>query len=295
MERDQKIDAAVAAFDRLKLHEMKVRRKYEPAFIGIGPGRAGSTSLYKLLDQHPRVFLPVVKEINFFGFRSQGNGARPWGMTYQEYKTYFTGATPESVCGEISPSYFILPEALREIRSLLPNCKIVCGLRNPLERLISHFKYHQENHGFASLDAFLNAAKAEAGNMYAPKLLFHWFHPARLVASSLYSRTLKLCRDLFAPERVHVYLFEDFVQGPETGIGIQKFLGLEPIEAEVEKINASRVAKDPYLIAPENWRWMESLFRTDLVATEQILGRSLPTYLDIQRTADRVGIKLNQP
>lgn len=35
-------------------------------FLGIGPPKTGTTWLYKVLDQHPKIKLPLVKEIRYF-------------------------------------------------------------------------------------------------------------------------------------------------------------------------------------------------------------------------------------
>ncbi|HAD96803.1 MAG TPA: sulfotransferase, partial [Cryomorphaceae bacterium] len=37
-----------------------------PDFIHIGPGRTGTTYIFKMLGQHPGINLPNEKEINFF-------------------------------------------------------------------------------------------------------------------------------------------------------------------------------------------------------------------------------------
>ena len=37
-----------------------------PDFLGLGVQKGGTTSLHCLLDQHPQVFLPPVKEVHYF-------------------------------------------------------------------------------------------------------------------------------------------------------------------------------------------------------------------------------------
>lgn len=41
-------------------------------FLGIGAQKAGTTWLYAQLKQHPDVWMPMVKELHFFSFRSLG-------------------------------------------------------------------------------------------------------------------------------------------------------------------------------------------------------------------------------
>ena len=42
-----------------------------PNFLVIGAGRSGTTSLHYYLGQHPDIYLPVVKEPNFFSFMGE--------------------------------------------------------------------------------------------------------------------------------------------------------------------------------------------------------------------------------
>ena len=42
-----------------------------PDFLVIGAARAGTTALYSYLRQHPQVFMPSVKEPNFFAYRDR--------------------------------------------------------------------------------------------------------------------------------------------------------------------------------------------------------------------------------
>lgn len=54
---------------------------------------------------------------------------------------YFRLFPKDKVCGDISPQYFELPETeIAKIKSILPNLKIIIGLRDPVERLWSHIK-----------------------------------------------------------------------------------------------------------------------------------------------------------
>jgi hypothetical protein len=46
-----------------------------PNFIIIGVAKAGTTSLYHYLDQHPQVFMCPDKGTNFFGYEDAGRGS----------------------------------------------------------------------------------------------------------------------------------------------------------------------------------------------------------------------------
>jgi hypothetical protein len=107
-----------------------------PDFIAVGPPRTATTWLDEVLRGH--VGLPLdVKETHFF--------ARNYQHGLDWYKPYFLHCTTERVVGEICAAYFENPQARVRIRTHIPDCKIVCTLRDPVERLYSHYKLMRHN------------------------------------------------------------------------------------------------------------------------------------------------------
>jgi hypothetical protein len=110
---------------------MAIDRQRLPRFIAVGPRRTATTWLYTVLAG--QVGLPRgVKETQFFD-RHYDKGLR-W------YAAHFKHCTPGLTIGEIAPTYFSSSEARQRIRSTLPDCKIVCTLRDPVERLYSLYR-----------------------------------------------------------------------------------------------------------------------------------------------------------
>src|SRR5438445_2058789 len=107
-----------------------------PDFVVIGLARTATTWLDQVLRGH--VGLPRdVKELDFFG----KNYAR--GPAW--YKSYFAGCDPKLPVGEICPTYFASAEVRARIVQLIPNCKIICTLRDPVERVYSLYTLHRRN------------------------------------------------------------------------------------------------------------------------------------------------------
>lgn len=107
-----------------------------PQFLVIGAMKAGTTSLHHYLQAHPGLFLPRTKELNFF--RDEAHFAR--GEAW--YRKQFAEATPEQVCGEISPDYTKHPHhsgAPERIAAMLPDVRLVYLVRHPVERMRSMF------------------------------------------------------------------------------------------------------------------------------------------------------------
>lgn len=102
-----------------------------PDFIGVGPPRTGTTWLHRVLAY--RACLPKhIKETFFFdAFYDKG---LDW------YSSYFQCDTKFTLAGELAPTYFSSPEARERIARHLPNCRIICTLRDPVERGYSAYR-----------------------------------------------------------------------------------------------------------------------------------------------------------
>ena len=81
-------------------------RECRPNFFIVGAPKAGTTSMYSYLAQHPDVYLCPVKEPNHFSVKSikkQGLYYQPSLIeSEQEYLELFRGACGESAIGEAS-------------------------------------------------------------------------------------------------------------------------------------------------------------------------------------------------
>lgn len=104
--------------------------RFLPDFIAIGPGRTGTTWLHQVLSGS--VDLPHgIKETGFFGpYFSNGID---W------YANHFRYATGARKIAEVA-TYFHRPPAPARIKQLLPDCKLICTMRNPVDHAYSVYK-----------------------------------------------------------------------------------------------------------------------------------------------------------
>lgn len=110
-----------------------------PNLFIVGAARAGTTSLYHYLAQHPEIYMSPLKEPDFF---SPGANPRRWvEKAYSEnaYLELFRGATKEKLLGEASTSYLWFPSAPGAIHAQVPLAKILIVLREPIDRAYSHY------------------------------------------------------------------------------------------------------------------------------------------------------------
>lgn len=102
-----------------------------PNFLVVGATKAATTWLYQCLNLHPEVFVPSLKEVNYF---SEG-----YDRGNQWYLSYFKNVRDEKAVGELSPSYLMSDRSPQRIYSFNPNIRLIFMLRNPIERAYSHY------------------------------------------------------------------------------------------------------------------------------------------------------------
>jgi hypothetical protein len=201
-----------------------------PNFLIIGTMKAGTSSLYHYLKQHPEIFMSPIKEPHFFAFEEgilfAGPGdhkLRPRQITNVEaYRNLFTGATDEKAVGEASTSYLYSPTAPACIRNHLPEAKLIAILRDPVERAYSNYLYWARR-GYEPLTDFWQAIQAEQTRIrenWAPE--WHYF------SRGLYHRQVERYVNVFSRSQIRIYLYDDLVaNAPGLMQDIFRFLDVD--------------------------------------------------------------------
>ena len=110
-----------------------------PNFLVIGAMKAGTTSLFHYLREHPQVFMSPIKELDFFV-----EGAN-WKRGMEWYRRQFEDASPDAVAiGEASTAYTkhpLVPGVPERIAQKLPKARLIYVVRDPIERIRSHYEH----------------------------------------------------------------------------------------------------------------------------------------------------------
>src|SRR3972149_1617207 len=104
-------------------------------FVVPGFSKCGTTTLCSLLGEHPDIFIPAMKEPNFF-VKWYGNG---WDW----YEGLFVQARADQLWGDGSTGYSttrIIDLSCRRILEHFPDTKFIFIARNPVKRLESSFR-----------------------------------------------------------------------------------------------------------------------------------------------------------
>ena len=178
-----------------------------PNFMIIGVAKAGTTSLYHYLDQHPQVFMCPIKAPNFFAYADARSGtwtgegdpphpARFRVKTLEAYEGLFEGVTDEIAIGESSLLYFRSPTAALRIHECVLDVKLVAILRNPADRAFSGF--------------LMRVRSGRAAMKIRERLTPDSHH----VRQGFYYNRLKRYFDIFARHQIKVCIFEEFTEDP---------------------------------------------------------------------------------
>ncbi len=183
-----------------------------PNFFVVGAQKAGTTSLYHYLDQHPEVFMSPRKEPHFFE-GMQSDYLRPERrpapvVDLEAYQTLFEGVRDEKAAGEASTSYIYSERSPALIKRFVPDAKLIAILRNPADRAYSNF-LHCVRGGREPLDDFAAALEAEEArikNRWAPL----WYYKQK----GFYYAQVKRYFDTFGRDRVKIHLYDDLRSRP---------------------------------------------------------------------------------
>ena len=188
-----------------------------PNFFIVGAQKAGTTSLYHYLDQHPQVYMSPIKEPYFFDHEMDSEGEvvrRDFGGHRQpprfanigEYSALFEGVQNERAIGEATPLYIYAPGAPERIERHAPGAKAIALLRHPADRAYSAF-LHAVRIGAEPLTDFAQALREEPF-----RVRNGWHYVFHYRSRGLYYQQLN-------------HLYEVFGTGADRGVALRRHEG----------------------------------------------------------------------
>lgn len=291
-----------------------------PNFMVIGAAKAGTTALYWYLAEHPDVFMSPVKETNFFAYDRDEQGNLCYGnpelhtfpiRSMSAYEGLFEDVRGASAVGEASPIYLECPYAAKRIHAHIPQAKIICGLRDPVDRAYSDYLMYLRGQGrpFDPDRELVSTAEWAQPDS-------HWMRVSR------YHDALARYFRQFPRGQIQVFLFDDLKRNP-CGVAqdAYRFLGvdanhqpdvdtpynvggipsnllleraftvaasvrrnIEPVLPRpamnwLRRLRASNMQKAPRLPAGLKLELMEH-FRDDVLRTSELIERDLSGWLE---------------
>ncbi|MEM9803811.1 MAG: sulfotransferase [Cyanobacteria bacterium P01_D01_bin.56] len=178
----------------------------KPTFLIIGVQKAGTTSIYNYLKQHPQIYMSPVKETGFFERdweaapkdiqRLKKNGI----VTWNQYQRLFAQASQQHVAfGEASPNYmFHYRSSAEQIQRRLPQAKLIAILRDPVQRACSDYLMNMRD-AIGKQTPLAEQVRSRGNSSY-------------VLLKGKYYEQLKHFMDVFGRSQVDVFLYDDLRQ-----------------------------------------------------------------------------------
>lgn len=202
-----------------------------PNWIIIGAPKAGTSSLFQWLADHPQVGGSKEKETYYFVDPGTHMHRATRSFAHQGlagYEALFAHCDPSvRVVMEATPGYLYSETALRELPRLPSHPHFIVVLREPVAQLRSLHRYFQQNWNWIprdmSFSGFVEAVDRGTGTFRGNELASAALENARYVDH------LRRWREACGPERLHLFLFEDLVANPKRFMAeLAGRMGIDP-------------------------------------------------------------------
>jgi hypothetical protein len=220
-----------------------------PNFFLVGAPKAGTTSLYHYLAQHPEIYMSPIKEPCHFSseirpenfsdetragaeaaFREQREYLQGpmteqrfggLGMDWEDYLKLFRNVKAETAIGEASVTYLWSKTAAANIHAKIPHAKILVVLRDPVSRIFSEY-----------LEAITVGELRYSFHKYVesclscePGKISLWWP---ILEAGLYYQSVKRYLDRFPRENVCILLYDRYRAEPASVLAeIFRFLSVD--------------------------------------------------------------------
>jgi len=203
-----------------------------PNFIIGGAAKAGTTSIFSYLSDHPQVCGSSVKETSFF-FKSYTGDFLADRVHYSKYFSHCR--SDAKVMIEASTGYLLYSkEVAARIQAMLPNVKLLFILRDPVDRLYSYYNFHvgQLTKDFdtdISFEEYVDRCMLYSSRRQEPAKLMMDERHLKALEIGRYAEYLKEYYRIFPREQIKVMLYEDLKKDIKMFmINLCNFLNIGP-------------------------------------------------------------------
>jgi Sulfotransferase domain len=248
----------------------KPTHPFRVGFLIAGVQKAGTFSMFRLLEQHPQIALSRTKEVHFFDDEINVDWTEP---DYSRYHQWFSGRG-DNIYGEASPIYLYWPPALTRIKAYNPDIKLVLLFRDPIGRAYSAW-CHQRRKGREKLlfsEAIREGRTRIQGNLSDEKRHFSY------VERGLYAEQLRRALDLFPPSSILSLDSQQLSLSPSTVLKtVAKFLNISAPSRDPVAVHANQRSPDVPVNppSPEDISLLVDLIGTDLENFETMVSFGL--------------------
>jgi len=212
----------------------------KPCFFVVGAPKCGTTALCNYLNQHPAIFIPDIKEPNFFGKDLSGIKA---ASDMREYLSLFRDAGTR-ISGEGSTWSLYSRTAAREIYEFNPHARIIIMLRNPADVLYSLHNQMLYDGNNENIEDFAEALRAEADRRKGLRIPKTCKRREALLYSEVvrFASQVERYLSVFGRHNVHIIIYDDFKADSLASYRkVLRFLGVDDtFIPEIKVINPTK-------------------------------------------------------
>jgi hypothetical protein len=252
------------------------RGRMLPDFVIIGAAKAGTTSLFGWLSDHPFIAPASQKEVHYFDynyFRGEDWYRKHFPLR-ADLERFVDARGRPFLTGEASPSYMSHQWAPERLAKLVPHAKLLVALRNPVDRAYSQFQMSRRENE-EPLESFADAVAAEEQRLAperAKMLDDQWYSSWPIGCWSYlmrgrYAEQLERWMTLFGRDQFHFLTLEQLADDPQRALDdVHHFLGIPGHEyaalprlhaAQYDSIGADAREKVTDYFRPHNERLYE--------------------------------------
>lgn len=185
-----------------------------PDFIIIGAQKAGTSSLYYYLSQHPAIRMSALKETHYYNYHILRGRNLSWYRSFFPLKI----KARNTLTGEASPYYLFDPDVPARIKRDLPNIKLIALFRNPIDRAYSAYNMNKRQARRPDFPTFEEAiANFDTSSEQSRLYLYR----------GRYAEHIKPWLTNFSREQLLCMKSEDLFQDPKSALeAVYTFLGV---------------------------------------------------------------------
>ena len=196
-----------------------MNKRITDIFFIIGVQRGGTTYLYRVLDEHPEIYMakPLKPEPKYFLSQDcQKN------LDYYEKKYFDDAPKGIKIFGEKSTSYCEKTPVAQRIKTAYPKSKIILILRNPMDRALSNYYFSLKN-GLETRTLEETFLTGKPPPEY-PKGIST--NPFNYLGRGEYLKFLKNYLKYFSRSQIRVLIFEHVVNDEKRICQLYNYLGV---------------------------------------------------------------------
>ena len=201
-------------------------------FFIVGAPKAGTTSLYHYLNEHPQVEMSLQKEPNYFSDKAIQSQDLYYNKnridTEEKYNRLFNFQKKDVIFGEGSVSYLFYPKVASRIKKYNTNAKIIIMIRNPIERAFSGYLHNLRYNPSENL-TFKEAIKESERRYHVDKDITP---DTRYLYVGEYYSQVRAFVNAFK-ENVHIIFYDDYVKDIDSCLSkLFTFLKIQDIKID---------------------------------------------------------------